>query len=81
MFFWFFYFWLHDLNGLLLFQALDLSKTRLHNQVMLTLQEMRIMTLEAGSTELRSELEQVHQALVDAESARSSLSMNRDKKK
>jgi hypothetical protein len=46
-----------DLNGLFLFQALDLTKIQSDNQAMLASQETCITALEAGNAELRSELE------------------------
>jgi hypothetical protein len=47
---------------------------------MMVEQDARIATLEASAVELRSELEWARQALAEADSAQSSLSMSRDEK-
>jgi hypothetical protein len=58
-------------------EALDLLKAGAHSRTMVVAQEACTVELEADNPGLQSELEQAHQALVEANTAQSSLSVNR----
>jgi cellobiose-specific phosphotransferase system component IIA len=60
-------------------QALDFSKVRVCNRAMEVAQGACTAELESDNAKLQSELEQAHQALVEAHAARNSLSVNQEK--
>jgi hypothetical protein len=60
-------------------QTLDLSKACARNRAMEVAQGAHIAELESDNAKLRSKLEQTHQALAEADVARSSLSVDQEK--